>query len=230
MLGYLTIILLLHFGIQIVRESYIEGRIRWDNTNIFSDRMISLGQMVEIFEESNLWTQSASDIIVHIDAASSFGLKFRIENVGGSRREMTVSTLKTCIFVRKRRWGFWGEMFQMLEIREKILHKVMVIVPRYESADQGLNPVPGSQHAADPPVHLHFWAGWSTGTCGNLGKVNCCSPGLYTGPCPGVMDSSHLRLKGEEQWRWALQPCAFIVYAPSFTYLTLPWMLQKSTE
>ena len=63
----------------------------------------------------------ASEVIVDIDASSSFGTKMRIEIVGGNRKGLTVSCLRhLCFSVEKKMKFSGGEVvFYRLKIRSK---------------------------------------------------------------------------------------------------------------
>ncbi len=50
----------------------------------------------------------ASDVVVYMDATSSFGLKFRIEIVGGNRIEVAVSSHRSLCFGEEEKMRFSG--------------------------------------------------------------------------------------------------------------------------
>ncbi len=60
-----------------------------------------------------------SDVVAYIDATSSFGLKFRIEIVGGNRIEVAVSSHRNLYFGEEEKMRFsGGEMvFNRMKIR-----------------------------------------------------------------------------------------------------------------
>ncbi len=61
----------------------------------------------------------ASDIAAYIDATSSFELKFRIEIIGGNRREVTVSSHRNLCFGEEEEMRFSGGeiVFNRMNIR-----------------------------------------------------------------------------------------------------------------
>ncbi|MPC84928.1 hypothetical protein E2C01_079682 [Portunus trituberculatus] len=48
----------------------------------------------------------ASQVIAHKDPTSSFGIKMRIEEVGGNRKRVTVSCLRHLYFGKKKKMRF----------------------------------------------------------------------------------------------------------------------------
>ena len=63
----------------------------------------------------------ASDVITYIDATSSFGVKFRIEKVGGDRIEGAISSHRNLSFSEEKKVRFRGGevMLHRMEVRSK---------------------------------------------------------------------------------------------------------------
>ncbi len=65
--------------------------------------------------------QRASNVIAYIYATACFGVKFRIEKVGGKRIEFAVSSPRNLSFSEENKVRFRGGevMLQGMEVREK---------------------------------------------------------------------------------------------------------------
>ncbi|MPC82473.1 hypothetical protein E2C01_077142 [Portunus trituberculatus] len=86
--------------------------------------------MVENSEDSRAWAREQE----HIDPTSSFGMKMRIEKVGGNREGDTVSCLRQLCFSEKKKMRFSkGEMvFYRLKIRSKTVNVAEIDVEKVE--------------------------------------------------------------------------------------------------
>ena len=74
----------------------------------------------------------ASDIIAYVDAASSFGMKIRIEKVRGNRVEITVSSFRNLCFGEEKKVRFrGGEMvFHRMKVGTKATNVAEVNVEK----------------------------------------------------------------------------------------------------
>ncbi|MPD02140.1 hypothetical protein E2C01_097699 [Portunus trituberculatus] len=68
--------------------------------------------MVENSEDSRAWARE--QVVVYRDATSNFGVKMRIEKVGGNREGATVSCLRQlCFSQEKIRFSWRGGVLQI---------------------------------------------------------------------------------------------------------------------
>lgn len=69
-----------------------------------------------------------SDVVVYVGVIFSFGLKFRIEIVGGNRVEIVVSSFRNLCFGKEEKVRFRGGemMFYRMKIRVKIVNVVEI--------------------------------------------------------------------------------------------------------
>ncbi|MPC59177.1 hypothetical protein E2C01_053193 [Portunus trituberculatus] len=74
-----------------------------------------------------------SRVVVPIDATSTFGMKIKIEKVGGNRKEATVSCLRQLCFDEKKMRFSREVVFYRLKIRSKSVNVVEVIEEKAEA-------------------------------------------------------------------------------------------------
>ena len=75
----------------------------------------------------------ANNVVTDICATFSYGLKMRIEKVGGIRKGAAVSSLRQLCFSWEEKMTFCGEemMFHMLEVRSKSMNVAEIKRKKY---------------------------------------------------------------------------------------------------